>query len=75
MARLQQEKQAAVTTGGPNNRPSLRNGLNGLYALSSGTGLIAPVALRIIRRKASPRHREVGTTRFHRRIDLFVRMM
>jgi hypothetical protein len=34
MARLQQKKQAAVTTGTPNIRPSLRNGFNGCSALS-----------------------------------------
>jgi hypothetical protein len=39
-ARLQEEKQAAVTTGtSRDNRPSLRNGLNGLYALSPVNGL------------------------------------
>jgi hypothetical protein len=35
MARLQQKKQAAVTTGSADNtRPSLRDGFNGLYVLS-----------------------------------------
>ncbi|WP_315742718.1 MULTISPECIES: hypothetical protein, partial [unclassified Bradyrhizobium] len=44
MARLQKEKQAAVTTGSAEtSRPSPRDGLNGCFVLSSGTGFLAPV--------------------------------
>ncbi len=44
MARLQEKKQAAVTTGSTGIiRPSLREGLYGLYVLSPGTGSLAPV--------------------------------
>ena len=39
MARQQQEKLAAVTTGWPNIRPSLHDGFNAYVALSLGTGL------------------------------------
>jgi hypothetical protein len=42
MVRVQQ-KARGRTTGSANNRPSLRNGFYGLYVLSPGTGLIAPV--------------------------------
>jgi hypothetical protein len=38
-ARLQTKKQAAVTTGTPNNRPSLRDGLNGCFVISPVNGL------------------------------------
>jgi hypothetical protein len=34
MARLQQKKQAAVTTGKAGNRHSLRNGFNGCFVCS-----------------------------------------
>ncbi len=34
MARLQQETQAAVTTGTPNSRHSLREWFDGVYVLS-----------------------------------------
>ena len=67
-----QQKARGRTTGQPNNRPSLRNGLDGLYALSSGTALFAPVVLRIICRNTWHQHRDARTTRFRRRIDLFV---
>jgi len=69
-----QQKARGRTTGQPNNRPSLRNGLDGLYALSSGTALFAPVVLRIICRNTWHQHRDARTTRFRRRIGLFVRM-
>jgi hypothetical protein len=39
-----QQKARGRTTGSAANRPSLRNGLNGLYVLSPGTGCFAPVA-------------------------------
>jgi len=44
---------------------------DGLYVISSGTGLIAPVCddARAPRR---PQHREARTTRFHRAHELFV---
>jgi hypothetical protein len=70
MARLQNKTQAAVTTGGPNNRPSLRDGFDGLYVVSSGTGSLAPVVSATHRRRRAtwPQHREARTARFHRRI-------
>jgi hypothetical protein len=43
MARLQKRKQAAVTTGTAEHPAFPARWLYGLYALSSGTGLIAPV--------------------------------
>jgi hypothetical protein len=44
MARLQKEMQAAGTTGlAETTRPSLHEWRYGLYALSSGTGVLAPV--------------------------------
>jgi len=45
VARQQQEKLAAVTTGlAEHTRPSPRDGFHGLYALSLGTGCLAPIA-------------------------------
>ncbi|GLH82019.1 hypothetical protein SSBR45G_69280 [Bradyrhizobium sp. SSBR45G] len=50
MARLQQKKQAAVTTGtGRIIRPSPRNGWNGLYVLSPGTGFLPPSPARFVK--------------------------
>jgi hypothetical protein len=46
MARLQPKTQAAVTTGLAKTRPSLRDGFNGLYVISPGTGSLAPVPAR-----------------------------
>jgi len=60
------KKQAAVTTGGPNNRPSLREWLYGLYVVSPGTGFLAPVASQIVVRKAWHQHRDARTARFRR---------
>jgi hypothetical protein len=49
MARLQKRKQAAVTTGSAKtSRPSLREWFYGLYVISLGTGLIAPVARELV---------------------------
>jgi hypothetical protein len=42
MARLQQKKQAAVTTGTPNNRHSLRDGLRLMACSPRGAGLDSP---------------------------------
>jgi hypothetical protein len=42
MARLQQKKQAAVTTGSAGHRHSLRNGVTAYIALSLGNGLSCP---------------------------------
>jgi hypothetical protein len=44
MARLQQKSRRQSPQVGPNVRPSLRGGLHGLYALSLGTGCLAPIA-------------------------------
>ncbi|WP_315789786.1 hypothetical protein, partial [Bradyrhizobium sp. SZCCHNR3027] len=46
MARLQKKKQAAVTTGSAGTSGIPCAMAYGLYALSSGTGLIAPVSRR-----------------------------
>jgi hypothetical protein len=44
MARLQKKTQAAVTTGSAENtRHSPRDGLTAYFALSPGTGVLAPV--------------------------------
>ncbi len=52
---------------GRNNRPSLRDGLLGLYVLSPGTGVLAPVARVLVKAsRAWPQHREARTTRFRR---------
>ena len=56
MARLQKEKQAAVTTGSAEtSRPSLRDGFTAYSALSPGTGFLAPA--RVMRW-----HHRVATT-------------
>jgi hypothetical protein len=56
MARLQKDKQAAVTTGSAEtSRPSLREWLYGLYVIFPGTGCLAPVA-----RDARQKHHELG---------------
>jgi len=50
MARLQKRKQAAVTTGSAEtSRPSLREWVYGLYALSPGTGFLAPVVRALVK--------------------------
>jgi hypothetical protein len=69
MARLQQETQAAVTTGSAEtSRHSPRNGFTAYFVLSPGTGFLAPVIS--VTRKASsptwPQHREARTTRLDR---------
>jgi hypothetical protein len=48
MARLQRKKQAAVTTGSAELRHSPRDGFHAYVALSSVSGLLATVAVRII---------------------------
>jgi len=55
MARLQKKTQAAVTTGSAETTGIPRAMGYGLYALSSGTGLFAPVA-----RDARQKHLELG---------------
>ncbi len=45
MARLQEEKQAAVTTGSAESSGIPCAMVYGLYALSSGTGFLAPVCV------------------------------
>jgi hypothetical protein len=74
MARLQQRKQAAVTTG-----TSRTSGLpcamfDGLYVISSGTGFLAPVisAMRKHRRRFSASTGAPGPHDFAVRIRLFV---
>ena len=69
MARLQQKKQAAVTTGtGRIIRPSPRDGWNGLYVLSPGTGVLPPSPARSsnVAARTWSQHRETRTTRFRR---------
>ncbi|SMX60979.1 conserved protein of unknown function [Bradyrhizobium sp. ORS 285] len=44
MARLQQGKQAAVTTGRATKRPPPRNGFTVSFVLSLGIGVLAPIA-------------------------------
>src|ERR1700759_5509666 len=70
MVRVQQ-KARCRTTGSANNRPSPRNGFNGVYVLSPGTGFLAPVnsATRERCRRLSA---STGTPGPH---DLAVRMM
>jgi hypothetical protein len=49
VARQQQKKLAAVTTGSAENtRPSLRDGFNAYIVLSPGTGLSCPCHERIV---------------------------
>jgi hypothetical protein len=60
------KKARGRTTGSAENtRPSLRDGFNGCFVLSPGTGVLAPVA-----RETSPRtwhqHRDARTTRLDR---------
>ncbi|WP_315705908.1 MULTISPECIES: hypothetical protein [unclassified Bradyrhizobium] len=79
MARLQQRKQAAVTTGQPKQSGIPCAMVLRLYVVSPGTGSIAPVhvkqsfialrqcAVSALRR---PQHREARTARLHVRIDV-----
>jgi hypothetical protein len=54
MARLQQKKQAAVTTGTSRTTGlPCANGFNGLYVISPGTGFLAPV-IGAMRETSSP---------------------
>jgi len=69
--RVQKKARGRTTGGGPNNRPSLRNGLNGLYVLSLGTGFLPPSSADHLPR-IWHQHRDARTTRFRRRIELFV---
>ena len=56
VARLQKKMQAAGTTGSAETaRPSPRNGFTTYFALSPGTGFVAPVA-----HDARQKHRELG---------------
>jgi hypothetical protein len=56
MARLQKKMQAAGTTGlAETSRPSLHDGFTVSFALSPGTGFLAPVA-----RDARHEHRKLG---------------
>jgi hypothetical protein len=69
------KKARGRTTGTTEHRPSLRNGLNDLYVISSGTGCLAPV----LRQRAShvAQGASTGTPGPHDfavRIVLFVRM-
>jgi hypothetical protein len=50
-------KHAAEPQAQPNNRPSLRGWFYGLYALSSGTGVLAPVP-----HDARQKHRELDVS-------------
>jgi hypothetical protein len=55
-------------------RPSLREWLYGLYVLSPGTGVLAPVTAMLVKAsQAWPQHREARTTRLHRAQLVFVR--
>jgi hypothetical protein len=75
MARLQQKKQAAVTTGSAEtSRHSPRNGWNGLYVVSPGIGLIAPVARALVAiRRLDLSIGRSGPHDFTVRIEPFVR--
>ncbi len=73
VARLQQKKQAAVTTGQPDDRPSLRDGLTAYTHSPRGPGCLAPVTGGSSSPPARPQRREARTMRLHRARPPFVR--
>jgi hypothetical protein len=74
MARVRKEMHAAVTTGSAKSSGIPRAMFDGLYALSPGTGLIAPVirATRQRRREFDASSGTSGPHDFTVRIRLFV---
>jgi len=68
MVRVQQKARGRTTGTSRTSRPSLREWLYGLYVLSPGTGVLAPVARVLIKKQSQawPQHREARTTRFRR---------
>jgi hypothetical protein len=61
------KKARGRTTGSAKtSRPSLRDGFNGLYVISPGTGSLAPVARALVAPQAWHQHRDARTTRLHR---------
>jgi hypothetical protein len=82
MVRVQQ-KARGRTTGSANNRPSLRDGFNGCFVLSVGTGVLAPIrvmrSIIALRQRACAHCADISTGMsgphdLTVRIELFVRM-